>query len=74
MLGQANDKFSYFRNGSSSSDFLAGDYAYQSLEYGRFNEGLHFFTFNGVNPTGGQAGNVLLAKIWYKVKTKGTEL
>lgn len=36
------------------------------------NEALRIFTYNGTNPTLGD-GDILI-KVWYKVKTKGTEL
>lgn len=39
-----------------------------------FNQGVVFGTLNGTDPTGASAAGTILVKIYYKLKTKGTEL
>lgn len=60
----------FITGGSQSNEVSNGAFSYTTLN--GLNEPIVLTTYNAANPT--SSASTLLAKVWYKVKTFGTEL
>lgn len=69
LIANPNSAVAFFSGGNASDEFTAGtDSAYETI----LNDPLQMFTWNAADPTTGNG--TMLVKIWYEIKTMGTEL